>query len=111
MVIDVTCDGAPEQAQQVSPLTVASFESIVDDHVFVRNKDMEHPKNGARPRPMRRTCNFVGCSKATHEMCDNYKCRARYYNVNGKDVYGYFYCSKHQPSHWSDIASGRVGGG
>ena len=105
MVVDVTVDTAVEP--QVSPLTVASFESIVVDHQFVDNTEMEHPKN-AKPRPKRRTCNYGDCKKQTQELCDNYKCRARHYNVNGKDVYGYFFCSKHQHSHWSDIAAGRI---
>lgn len=104
--VEIGCDVLLEQTQQsVSPLTVATFSSIVAEHPFVDNKEIVEEQSSCYERPRRRRCNNLGCTRLTQKVCNNLKCRLRNYNGNGKIVYGYFYCTEHQVNHWKQLAS------
>ena len=107
MTIEVDTAQAVEQQAVVSPLSaVSSLEDIMESHAFENNTETEPTPTGRRPK--RRTCNHKGCKKATAKTCKHYRCKLRSYNVNGKDVFGYFYCDEHKHHHWMDAVAGRI---
>ena len=106
MEIDVTAEAVAQQ-EGVSPLSaVSSLEDVMESHGFENNTETEPTPTGRRPK--RRTCNHKGCKKATAKTCKHYRCKLRSYNVNGKDVFGYFYCDEHKHHHWMDAVAGRI---
>ena len=107
LVVEVDAEVDPQEV--LSPLTVSSFDSIVDAHAFVKNEEMMEVKPGENPRPKRRICSEPGCNKYRHFLCGNYKCRFRKYTVGNEVLYGWFYCQDHWISHWKDVASGKAG--
>ena len=106
--VDVAADGA--QQEVVSPLMVASFDSIVDAHNFGINPEMTKAEPGTgKPCPRHCTRSEPGCTAYKHFCCQHYKCMHRKYKVGNEIVYGWFYCQAYWTSHWKDGANGTAG--
>jgi hypothetical protein len=88
---------------EISPVSVFSIDSTVDDHHFKDNSDREDEGCG---RPKRRTCRAPGCRKATQKKCQHPICRNFTYRVNSKVTKGVFYCPDHWKEHHKEVHSG-----
>ena len=95
-------DGMP--APQLSPVTVASSASLLEGHSIVETE--EKTKKGDRKQ--RRTCRAPDCRKKTLFMCGHRQCRKDPQDLNGKIVYGVYYCPTCFHTHTSNVLKGEL---
>ena len=91
----------------LSPMsTGSSFSQVLLEHKLVDTTEVEgqpDPKTGNR-RLKRRICRSKGCKTKTKNMCDHHDCRMLCINVNGRDVYGSFWCVEHWNEHLDEVS-------
>jgi hypothetical protein len=71
-----------------------SHTSVADDHVFIKNYELEHytVKGEPKARPKRRACRAEGCSFPSPWRCSNQRCERFRYKCGAGYKYGVFYC-------------------
>ena len=82
------------------------FDTVMQQHKFVKNPDLADPEPGQKKaRPRRRICSEPTCKAYMHFCCQHYKCQLRKYKVGKEEVFGWFFCKDHWSSHWSDVVN------
>jgi hypothetical protein len=105
-----TVAGEASNADDVSAVTAPTTNtSVMADHSFVKNYDMERMANG-KSRPKRRVCRADGCSKEQHFRCSNPRCERFNYKCGAGRKYGVFYCTEHFGIHFQHVLNDTNGG-
>lgn len=103
--VNVDLDADDVNPPALSPLSVDSsiasaYSSTMAEHVFERNE--ERQPDGRRRR---RACSYDGCNAHQHWRCKHWRCQAHSGKLNGKLVFGRFFCQAHQSAHQLEEAA------
>ena len=104
MTVDIPGD-EPTQVAALSPLTAVSMATILSEHGYIVNPEMEKTPDSrtGNCRAHRRTCMKAGCKAQTQFCCENSRCQKKTLNPNGRVVYGTFYCLRHWADHHKEV--------
>jgi hypothetical protein len=100
------------------PTATNSASSVMAEHPFKDNPEMEPLDAKGKTPPIRRRCPVCADENKkkapgekkknplTHKMCFHPQCLERRYKAGGKWVYGVFYCPEHYHVHYAAILEG-----
>jgi hypothetical protein len=86
-----------------------SAATVIAEHQFKNNPELEPVDDDGKTRPMRRRCPACadeGKKKLTPKRCFHKQCFDHRYKAGGKWVTGIFYCPDHYNVHYSAVLNG-----